>query len=272
MRVLTIYANPNPKSFCHAVLERFTKGLADAGHTSEVVDLYAIDFDPVLRTRDAPSWMDPDLPQEILDRWNLEHEMLAGAGGPLRRFLVKRWIGNKDTRGIIRALRKERIPKDVLEQQAKVARAEALVFIAPVWFVGFPAILKGWIERVFTLGFAFDLSADGWRGDLAGRRPLLKHDKALIINTTLFDEAAYGTGIGDAMKRLVDEFALTYPGIKHVDHVYFHAVYGADDATRRSYLERAYRLGLDFGVATATADAAQPARAAGAAHAAEHGA
>jgi NAD(P)H-dependent FMN reductase len=42
MRVLTVYAHPNPKSFCHAILEQFTKGLAEAGHTSEVVDLYAI--------------------------------------------------------------------------------------------------------------------------------------------------------------------------------------------------------------------------------------
>lgn len=48
MNVLTIYAHPNPKSFCHAVLERFTKGLADAGHSNEVVDLYAIGFDPRL--------------------------------------------------------------------------------------------------------------------------------------------------------------------------------------------------------------------------------
>ena len=40
MRVLTIYAHHNPRSFCHAVLERFTEGLRDAGHTSEVVDLY----------------------------------------------------------------------------------------------------------------------------------------------------------------------------------------------------------------------------------------
>lgn len=31
MRVLTVYAHPNPKSFCHAILEQFTKGLAEAG-------------------------------------------------------------------------------------------------------------------------------------------------------------------------------------------------------------------------------------------------
>lgn len=48
MHVLTIYAHSNPRSFCHAVLEEFTAGLREAGHTGEVVDLYAIGFDPVL--------------------------------------------------------------------------------------------------------------------------------------------------------------------------------------------------------------------------------
>ena len=52
MKVLTVFANPNPKSFCHAILKQFAKGLEDAGHTSEVVDLYAIRFNPVFRTQD----------------------------------------------------------------------------------------------------------------------------------------------------------------------------------------------------------------------------
>ncbi|MGB5075980.1 MAG: NAD(P)H-dependent oxidoreductase [Sphingorhabdus sp.] len=69
---------------------------------------------------------------------------------------------------------------DIRIQQTKVAQADALVFISPVYFVGFPAILKGWIERVFTLGFAFSLKPEGWRSDIGGRLPLLTHDKALI--------------------------------------------------------------------------------------------
>jgi NAD(P)H dehydrogenase (quinone) len=54
MRVLTVYAHPNPASFCHALLDRFTHGLTEAGHTSEVVDLYAIKFDPSVGSRSAP--------------------------------------------------------------------------------------------------------------------------------------------------------------------------------------------------------------------------
>ena len=40
MKVLTVFAHPASRSFCHAVLDRFDAGLRDAGHTNEIVDLY----------------------------------------------------------------------------------------------------------------------------------------------------------------------------------------------------------------------------------------
>jgi len=246
MNVLTVFAHPGRGSFCHAVLERFDAGLREAGHSNEVVDLYAIGFDPVLRERDNPNWMDAEAPDEILERMHLRERMLEGARGPLSRFAVKRLIRGRDTRGIIRVLQERFRPKDVAVQQAKVARAQALAFVAPVWFVGFPAILKGWIERVFTLGFAFKITPAAWEGDIGGRVPLLRHEKALILQTTLFDERAYQAGLADAMKVLVDDFGFRYPGIQKVERVYFHAVHGVDDATRRGYLEQAYRLGREF--------------------------
>jgi NAD(P)H dehydrogenase (quinone) len=245
MKVLTVYAHHNPKSFCHAILEKFSAGLADAGHRNEVVDLYAIGFDPVYSARDVPNWIDESIPSDVLEHMRLKQSLLDSARGPVSRFLLKRRLQNKDDLAIIRMLR-EHAPEDVTIQQEKVARAEALAFISPLYFVGFPAILKGWIGRVFTLGFAFRLRPEAWRGDIGGRVPLLNHQKALIINTTIFNEDSYRSGLGEAMKTLIDDFALRYPGIQAVEHVYFHAVHGADDATRRAYLDRAYSLGKDF--------------------------
>jgi len=246
MHVLTIYAHPNPQSFCHAVLEHFTAGLREAGHSNEVVDLYAIGFDPVLRQRDTPSWLTESIPDDLLDRMRLRESLLEGAAGPLRRLALKRLIGDRDARGIIRLLRERFQPKDVLEQQEKVARAQALAFVAPVHFLSFPAILKGWLDRVWTPGFAYDLTADAWRGDINGRRPRLTHEKALIIQTTIFDERAYDTGLRDAMRTVIDQFTLTYPGIRKVEHEFFYAVHGADDEMRQRYLERARAVGRSF--------------------------
>ena len=246
MRVLTIFVHPRRQSFCHAVLKRFDEGLRDAGHTNEVVDLYAIGFDPVLRERDDPNWMDANAPQYILDSMHLRQRMLVGARGPLKKLAMKRLVGDLDTPGLIKLLQQRFRPKDVSVQQAKVARAQALAFISPVYFVGFPAMLKGWIERVFTLGFAFGLTPDAWKGDIAGRVPLLTHEKALIMQTTIFDEQTYKAGLADAMKVLIDEWGFRYPGIKKVEHVYFYAVHGPDDAVRNGYLEKAYALGREF--------------------------
>ncbi len=76
MRVLTVFAHPGSKSFCHAVLERFGAGLREGGHTNEVVDLYAIGIDPVLRERDQPNWIDADAPDEIVVSWHPRERML----------------------------------------------------------------------------------------------------------------------------------------------------------------------------------------------------
>jgi NAD(P)H dehydrogenase (quinone) len=246
MRILTIYAHHNPRSLCHAILERFCAGLADGGHTNEVVDLHAIGFNPVLREEDGPNWIDDSIPDDVLSHMNVEMSLMQAVRTPLQRWMLKRWIGGRDARGIIRKLRDRGGPSDVARQQAKVAHAEALVFIAPVYFVGFPAILKGWVERVFTLGFAFSLKPEAWRGDIRGRLPLLTHKKALILNTTIFDKQSYESELGPAMKTLIDDFALRYPGIQTVEHVYFYAVHGADDTKRKEYLEQAYLLGKNF--------------------------
>jgi NAD(P)H dehydrogenase (quinone) len=245
MRVLTVYAHPNPKSFCHAILEQFTKGLEDAGHTSEVVDLYAIRFNPVFRTRDFASYVHESMPREILDEMNLKQRVLESAGGPIQRFVASLWLRNKDPLAIARFIREHR-PKDVIAQWEKVKNAQGLAFIAPVFWLHFPAILKGWFERVFAYGDAYALTSDGWRGEVRGRVPLLQHEKALVISTTLFREEDYKAGMETVMARIIDDWGLRYPGIKNVDHVYFYGVPIADANTRQSYLERTYKLGKEF--------------------------
>jgi NAD(P)H dehydrogenase (quinone) len=122
MNVLTVFAHPGSQSFCHAVLDRFDSGLRDAGHTNEIVNLYAIGFDPILRSRDTPSWLTETIPDDMLERMRLRENLLDEAGGPLKRFALKRLIGDRDARGIIRLLRERYQPKDVLAQQQKVAR------------------------------------------------------------------------------------------------------------------------------------------------------
>ena len=122
MRVLTVYAHPNPKSFCHAILQQFTKGLEDAGHVSEVVDLYAIHFDPVFRMEDFAGYVHESMPPEILEEMNLKRYVLDAAGGPIQRFIAARWLRDKDDKAVARFIHAHR-PKNVVAQWEKLEKA-----------------------------------------------------------------------------------------------------------------------------------------------------
>jgi len=245
MKILTVYAHPNPKSFCKAILQQFSEGLKAAGHSNEVVDLYAIQFDPVFREADFASYVNESIPKDVLDRMDLKKYILDSMKGPFRRFLASRWLGSKSNTAIAKMIH-ERRPKDVITQWEKIKQAEGLVFIAPVFWLGFPAILKGWFERVFSYGDAYALTSEGWDGYAKGRVPLLHHEKALVISTTLFREEEYKAKWEKPMTLIIDDWGLRYPGVKQVEHVYFYGVPIVDDETRRGYLERAYQLGKTF--------------------------
>ena len=53
------------------------------------------------------------------------------------------------------------LPSDVLTEQAKVDQADGLALIYPIWWNEAPAILKGWIDRELSKGWAYDIAPEG---------------------------------------------------------------------------------------------------------------
>jgi NAD(P)H dehydrogenase (quinone) len=53
------------------------------------------------------------------------------------------------------------VPADVAAEQARLDAADTLVLVYPLYWWSFPALLKGWIDRVFTQGWAYQEGADG---------------------------------------------------------------------------------------------------------------
>ncbi len=193
MKILIIYGHPNPESFNHAILEAFTKGLEEGGHTFEVVDLYAMKFDPCVKLEDFAQF----------------------TGGQM--------------------------PKDVLDQQEKVAQSDALAFIYPVWWLSPPAIVKGWLDRVFAHGFAYKIAETP-----LGVEGLLKHKKALILSTTMVSEEIYkSAGLEDAIRKIDGANLSTIAGIQQVEHIFLYSA-ATDDEARKRHLELAHRLGKEF--------------------------
>ena len=172
------------------------------------------------------SYTSGEIPEDILELMDPAQKVLNSCRGPVQRLLASRAMRGKSPAEIAAMIRSH-MPKDVLAQQRRVAAADALAFIAPIHFCSFPSILKGWIDRVFTLDFAFGLTSEGWHGDINGRIPLLRHRRALIMTSTIFDENAYDDGIRDAIAKVIDDWGFRYPGIDDVEHVYFHAATAA---------------------------------------------
>src|SRR5262245_31681797 len=67
----------------------------------------------------------------------------------------------------------------VAEQARLVAWADTLVFVYPTWWMGLPAIMKGWLERVMVPGVAFHLDPGTRRV-----RSDLRHVRRIVGITT----------------------------------------------------------------------------------------
>ena len=246
MKVLIIYAHPNPMSFTKAILDNFVRGLKEAGHKYEIVDLYKIKFNPIFQDMDSSFFVDEDMPKELFQQMDMRKMIIELAGGPIKGFVAKLYIKNKTDEDLIKLINSQK-PKDVLLQQRKVSEADILVFITQVFWMHFPALVKGWMERVLTYGFAYKLNENGWKGDPDGRIPLLKIKKAIIMQPTFFNEKVYREkGFKDAMEKTIDNWSLKYPGISNVDHIFFHSILAVSPETRKRYLEIAYLKGKNL--------------------------
>ncbi|MDP4289726.1 MAG: NAD(P)H-dependent oxidoreductase [Bacteroidota bacterium] len=246
MKVLIIFAHPNPLSFTRAVLDNFCNGLKESGHQFEVVDLYKIKFNPVFQDMDYASFVDKDMPKELFKQMDMRKMIIELAGGLIKRWIAKWYIRNKTDDELIQVINSQK-PKVVLEHQKKVSEADVLVIITQVFWMHFPALVKGWMERVLTYGFAYKLNDKGWAGDPDGRIPLLKLKKAIIMQPTFFNEQVYREkGFKTAMESIIDEWSLRFPGVQKVDHIYFHSILSVSPETRKKYLQIAYMKGREL--------------------------
>ena len=86
----------------------------------------------------------------------------------------------------------------------RLMAAEALVFVHPVWNYGYPAILKGYFDRIFLPGVSFVLDGGGDRGKLL---PNLTHIKKVAFVTTYGGNRWRTMIMGDPPRRLARRWA-----------------------------------------------------------------
>ncbi|MFC5676122.1 NAD(P)H-dependent oxidoreductase [Aeromicrobium endophyticum] len=142
--VLLVHAHPETDSFSTAQSAAAARALAAAGHEVDVIDLYADAWQPVLRRDDFPGIDGAFKPQA--------EQMRAVADGTV---------------------------DDVVQDQLdRLLAADLLVLSFPMWWFSVPAILKGWIDRVFVMGATF-----GGEHGLFDEAALAGKDAVLLMTT-----------------------------------------------------------------------------------------
>lgn len=134
------------------------------------------------------------------------------------------------------AFQSGKAPEDILTEQEHIKWADVITFVYPVWWTSFPAMLKGYVDRVFSYGFAYEYVDGAPNG-------LLKGKKGLLFGTTGTPSEIYAAnGMHNSMKQTTDQGIFNFSGIEEVKHTFFGAVPYVTAETRGEYLNEVSKI------------------------------
>jgi NAD(P)H dehydrogenase (quinone) len=125
---------------------------------------------------------------------------------------------------------------DVLREQERVERSDGIVLVFPVWWWSFPAMLKGWFDRVWANGWAYEF-ANNPGGSLLPPRPF-----GIVACAASSREVYERRGYEAMLSRQIEVGTLGFCGVGSSRLVILNDV-GWDDAQQERHLEQAHELG-----------------------------
>ena len=211
--VLLVYAHPEPTSITRQLVDVAAQTLGELGHEVAHSDLYGMRWKAVFDEHDFPERADPT-----------RLSFIDESGHAYRNGLQTR---------------------DVQIEQEKLLAADAVILHFPLWWFGMPAILKGWVDRVWAYGLAYGYKGEGNRyrygeGGFAGRRALL----CVSVGGPEVDYSPRGiNGPLDQLLFPITHGTLFFPGMQVLPTF---ALYGAanSDAQRFSKASATWRRRL----------------------------
>lgn len=213
MKALVVHAHPESDSFVAAMRDVVVEELRARGAEVLLSDLYAMRFHPLLSSADFGRRRQSDHLVYALEQ---RHAFETGTLAP-----------------------------DIKAEVDKVLSADLLAFTFPLFWFDVPAILKGWIERVFLSGPFYGGRRIYGRGGLAGKRAFAAF--SLGGRPHMFGPGALHGELETGMLRHFFQGTLGYVGLSvHRPFAAYHVPYISDEA-RRGLLDelRAHVRGLD---------------------------
>lgn len=185
MNILIVYAHPEPHSLNGALKDFSVQRLQAQGHAVQVSDLYAIGWKAPINAADS---MAAPVGQHFHPSLDSKHAYAHGVQSP-----------------------------DIAAEQDKLRWADVVILQFPLWWFSMPAILKGWVDRVYAYGFAYGVgehSDQRWgerygQGAMAGKRAML------VVTTGGWESHYSARGINGPIDDVlfpIQHGVLHYPG------------------------------------------------------------
>lgn len=186
MNVLIVYAHPEPQSLNGSLKDFSVQRLEAAGHEVQVSDLYAMQWKATLDANDSTA--------QSGDRFNPSLDSQQAFAQGLQS-------------------------KDIELEQEKLLWADTVILQFPLWWFSMPAILKGWVERVYAYGFAYGVGehSDVRWGDRYGEGTLAGKRAMLIVTTGGWESHYAQRGINGPIDDIlfpIQHGILHYPGFE----------------------------------------------------------
>lgn len=123
MKVFIVFAHPEPQSLSGSLLQTAVEELEAQGHEVQISDLYAMYWKGQVDRSDFPK-LPPDTRLKV--GYASREATISGT-----------------------------LTDDVKGEQEKLMWADVVILQFPLWWYSMPAIMKGWVDRVYSAGFAY---------------------------------------------------------------------------------------------------------------------
>jgi NAD(P)H dehydrogenase (quinone) len=203
VKILLVYAHPEPKSFNGQMRDVALSTLRNNGHEVRESDLYAMNFNPIAGRGDFLHHVDPDF-------FHLQTEQ-------------------------DRAYAHQTFAEDIRSEQEKIEWCELVLFQFPLWWQSLPAVLKGWIDRVLARSFAYGPGRVFETGLLRGKKAMC----ALTTGSSeqlLSPSGFYGRTVEELLRHLLHG-TLAFCGMKVLPPFVAFSAAKVSEEERQKYLD-----------------------------------
>ena len=121
----------------------------------------------------------------------------------------------------------------IVHEQKLVLEADVISVIYPLWWAGFPAILKGYIDKVFAYGFAYKAGSKGIEGLLVNKRVYLFTSMGNTVEQ--YEEK----GLIEAFRKIQGDEIFEFCGMHVVNHSFFPQIPSASNDIIQQHINNA---------------------------------